>query len=64
MKLYSFVDNHDVDRIYSKINVKEHIFLFIRFCICFQESRPSIMVPNGELRAARIMAGTTRSDLL
>ena len=26
MKLYSFVDNHDVDRIYSKINVKEHIF--------------------------------------
>ena len=26
MKLYSFVDNHDVDRIYSKINVKEHIY--------------------------------------
>ena len=26
MKLYSFVDNHDVDRIISKINVKEHIY--------------------------------------
>ena len=26
MKLYSFVDNHDVDRIMSKLNTKEHIF--------------------------------------
>lgn len=26
MKLYSFVDNHDVDRIASKLNVKEHIY--------------------------------------
>ena len=26
MKLYSFVDNHDVDRIISKIQVKDHIF--------------------------------------
>ena len=26
MKLYTFVDNHDVDRIMSKINRKEHIF--------------------------------------
>ena len=25
-KLYSFVDNHDVDRIYSKLNEKRHIF--------------------------------------
>ena len=26
MKLYSFVDNHDVDRIASKLKVKEHIY--------------------------------------
>lgn len=26
MKLYSFVDNHDVDRIASKLNTAEHIF--------------------------------------
>ena len=26
MRLYSFVDNHDVDRIASKLNVPEHIF--------------------------------------
>ena len=26
MKLYSFVDNHDVDRIMSKLNQKEHIY--------------------------------------
>lgn len=26
MKLYSFVDNHDVDRIASKLNVPEHIY--------------------------------------
>ena len=26
MKLYSFVDNHDVDRIISKINIKDHIY--------------------------------------
>lgn len=26
MKLYSFVDNHDVDRIASKLNVSEHIY--------------------------------------
>ena len=25
MKLYTFVDNHDVDRIYSKLNNKDHI---------------------------------------
>lgn len=26
MKLYSFVDNHDVDRIFTKLKVKEHIY--------------------------------------
>ena len=26
MKLYSFVDNHDVDRIMSKLNQKDHIY--------------------------------------
>ena len=26
MKLYSFVDNHDVDRIFTKVKVKEHIY--------------------------------------
>ena len=26
LRLYSFVDNHDVDRIASKLNVPEHIF--------------------------------------
>ena len=25
MKLYTFIDNHDVDRIYSKLNNKDHI---------------------------------------
>ena len=28
MKLYSFVDNHVVDRIMSKLNQKEHIYPF------------------------------------
>ena len=25
MKLYTFIDNHDVERIYSKLRNKEHI---------------------------------------
>lgn len=41
MKLYSFVDNHDVDRIYSKLNVKGHL-LPVHALLYFLPGIPSV----------------------
>lgn len=45
-KLYSFVDNHDVDRLASKLNVKENMIQFMRCCTSCRASRPSITDRN------------------
>ena len=50
LRLYSFVDNHDVDRIASKLNVPEHISPYIRFYLHFRESLPFTMDLNGVYR--------------
>ena len=53
MKLYSFVDNHDVDRIISKIQVKDHIFPIYTLLFTLP-GIPSIYYGlNGELKDAR-----------
>ena len=54
--LYSFVDNHDVDRIYSKLNDKRHLRRYIHYCIHFRVCRLCTMVQNGVLREERQMA--------
>ena len=57
MKLYSFVDNHDVDRIISKIN--ENIFIpFIPCCLPFREFRLFITARSGGLRGVKRAAMT------
>ena len=53
MKLYSFVDNHDVDRIASKLNVRAIFIRYTRFCLLYPESRPSTMDPNGGSKDAK-----------
>lgn len=49
-KLYSFVDNHDVDRLASKLNVKENMIQFMRCCTSCRASRPSITDRNSASR--------------
>ena len=48
MKLYSFVDNHDVDRIASKLQDQACLIRYMRFCISCRVSLLCTMVPSLE----------------
>lgn len=60
--LYSFADNHDVDRLASKLNNKAHMFpeytLHLHAAGVFP---PFIMVPSGALREEKKAATMIRS---
>lgn len=59
--LYSFADNHDVDRLASKLNNKAHMFPEYTLLYTLPGIPPFIMVPSGALREEKKAATMIRS---
>lgn len=63
LDLYNFVDNHDVERIYTKLSNKAHFTPVHILLYTLPGVRVFIMVPSSELRAARSVLLMTVSAL-
>ena len=61
-KLYSFVDNHDVDRLASKLTVKENLNPVYTLLYTLPGIHPSTTVPNGASRGKKREEMMIRSD--